>query len=142
VGLPARARDLSIGDRLVELPISFDLASITAYERVIPRYGDLHTSQEAAARAGLAQPIASGTMLVAYAVEQALPGPLGDDWARGGSLGLTFTRPLVAGDDVTLTADVVAKLPRAGRTQIVLALNAQHTDGTAVALGSASATID
>lgn len=131
-----------MGDRLVDVPLAFDLASIQAFERVVPRYDDIHTSEDAAARAGLSQPIASGTMLVAYAVEQALPGPFGDAWAYGGSLGLTFTRPIVAGDDVTLTAEVVGKLPRDGRTQIVLALNAQLTDGTAVALGTASVGLD
>jgi acyl dehydratase len=131
-----------VGDRLVEVPLAFDVASIEGFEQVVPRYDDLHTSEDAAARAGLSQPIASGTMLMAYIVEQALPDPLGDAWPYGGSLALAFTRPVVAGDDVTLTADVAGKLPHDGRTQIVLALNAQLTDGTAVALGTASVRLD
>ena len=142
MGVPPRARDLSIGQRLVELPLAFGDEAIRAFEDVVPRYDDIHTSGEAAARAGLAQPIASGTMVVAYAVEHALPSALGDAWAYGGSLALTFLRPIVAGDDVTLTADVVGRLPHDDRTQIVLAIEAQLTDGTAVARGTASARLD
>lgn len=141
MGVPAEGRELRVGERIAELPVEFDLDGILAYERVHQHWGSIHNDPDIASKAGFSSIFASGTMLLAYAAEHLLPGQFGESWSDGGAIGLTFLRPLVPGDRVLLTADVVAKLPRGGNTEVVLELKATLESGELVATGAARATL-
>jgi acyl dehydratase len=130
---------LSVGERVAEFPIHFDLDTILAYERVHPHWGSIHSDPNVAAQAGFGNIFASATMLIAFAAEHLLPGRFGESWSDGGAIAFTFLRPLVPGDRVLLTADVVAKLPRGDNTEVVLELKATLESGELVAVGSARA---
>jgi acyl dehydratase len=137
--LLARAVEISSSKRIAELSIDFTLDHINSYEALVPyQIATIHDADTVAA-AGMSQPIASGSMLVAYTVERLLPGIFSEGWSRAGSLALSFTRPVVPGDRVVLAADVVAKLPRRENTLVVMKLSATLPNGDIVAVGSASA---
>lgn len=139
VGLSARAADLSVGQRVAEVPIDFSLEHIQQYEDVVPYQIKTIHDLETLEKSGMAQVIASGSMLVAYTVERLFPSVFYEGWSHRGTLGLSFIRPVVPGNQVTLAADVVAKIPQRENTVIVMKLSATLPNGDVVAAGSASA---
>ena len=130
---------MSVGDRVAEITIDYSHDRVTAYEQVIPHYDSIHESPDAAERAGFSQPFASGTMAAAYTIEVLFPELFGEGWTHAGSLNTANIRPILMGSQVTLAADVVAKLPRGEDTLVVMSVNAMLPDGTLVMAGQASA---
>lgn len=122
--LRADAADISIGQRIAEVPTEYTEEHILAYENVIPRKESIHSSVEEAERAGFSQRFASGTMLAAHVIERLLPDVFGSGWTAGGSFNIAFLRPILYGSKVNVTADVVAKLPRQENSLIVMQLGA------------------
>ena len=139
ISSPVAAEDFSIGQRIAQLSIDYNLHLIRTWEETIPHYRNIHDDFEVAASAGFGQPFASGTMLVSFTVEKLFPGWFGEAWTHGGALSLTFARPVIPGERVTFTAEVAGKLPRGKQTQVVFRLDARLTSGPRVAGGFASA---
>jgi acyl dehydratase len=130
---------LSVGDRVAELLIDYSDEHIKAYEGIVPHNKGIHNDASSAQREGFRQPFASGTMMIAHVVENLLPSVFGDGWVRRGSLNCAFVRPITAGSQVTLGADVVGLLPRGDETLVVMKIEALLPSGEALVLGSASA---
>ena len=82
--------------------------------------GNIHSSEESARRAGLEAPIAQGMMTIAYASEL-LTQIHGPGWLERGSITVTFTAPVFAGDDVTIEmeGENVRAVNQAGRLLMV-----------------------
>lgn len=66
--------------------------------------GNIHSDIEVARRTGLDEPIAQGMMTLAYASEL-LTRIAGKDWIARGEIEVKFTRPLLAGETVTVIAE-------------------------------------
>jgi acyl dehydratase len=139
VELLARASDLSIGQTVADMNIDFSMEHMSEYEAVVPHYANVHDSVEAASSVGYGKPFASGTMIVAYAIERLLPDVFGDGFIRQGKISCNFTRPIIPGDQVRLSAEIIAKLPHGENTDVIMRLTAALPDGELVAVGSASA---
>lgn len=65
--------------------------------------GNIHSDIEVAKRTGLDAPIAQGMMTLAYASEL-MTQIYGPAWLERGEISLKFTKPVYAGDDVTVEA--------------------------------------
>lgn len=66
--------------------------------------GNIHSDIEVARRTGLDAPIAQGMMTLAYASEL-MTRVCGSRWLELGQIDVKFTKPVVAGDTVTLRAE-------------------------------------
>jgi acyl dehydratase len=65
--------------------------------------GNIHSDIEVARRTGLDAPIAQGMQTLAYASEL-LTRICGDAWLERGEISVKFIKPVLAEDDVTVTA--------------------------------------
>jgi 3-hydroxybutyryl-CoA dehydratase len=65
--------------------------------------GNIHSDIEVARRTGLDAPIAQGMMTLAFASEL-MTKISGSAWLERGEISVKFTKPVFAGDTVTLTA--------------------------------------
>lgn len=65
--------------------------------------GNIHSDIEVAKRTGLDAPIAQGMMTLAYASEL-MTQIYGPAWLERGEISVKFTKPVYAGDDVTVEA--------------------------------------
>jgi acyl dehydratase len=137
--LPVNARSLAIGQRVSEYVIDYSADHIQGYEAAVPTRDNFHNSPQKARDAGFAQPFASGTMIVAHTIENLLPGVFGEGWTRAGTVNAAFIHPILAGSQVLLAADVVAKLPRGDDTLVVMQLSATLPTGEQLIAGHASA---
>ena len=88
--------------------------------------GNIHSDVEVAASVGLDAPIAQGMQTLAYASEL-LTQICGPDWLERGELSVKFTKPVFAGDSVTVTATGDGPY----------AVEARNQDGDAVMVGDA-----
>jgi acyl dehydratase len=66
--------------------------------------GNIHSDIEVARRTGLDAPIAQGMQTLAYASEL-LTQICGDDWLVRGEIAVKFIKPVLAEDDVTVSAE-------------------------------------
>jgi acyl dehydratase len=66
--------------------------------------GNIHSDLDVAKRTGLDATIAQGMMTLAFASEL-MSHVCGAKWLERGELDVKFTKPVVAGDTVTVTAD-------------------------------------
>jgi acyl dehydratase len=139
VGLHQSGRELSVGQRIAELQLDYTREHIQAYEDIVPHNKGIHDDSDSAQKEGFSQPFASGTMAVAHIVENLMPPVFGDGWSRQGSLNVAFVRPVLAGSQVTLAADIVGLLPRGDDTLVVMKVEASLPTGETLVVGSASA---
>jgi 3-hydroxybutyryl-CoA dehydratase len=65
--------------------------------------GNIHSDVEVAKRTGLDAPIAQGMMTLAYASEL-MTRAVGPEWLSRGEISVKFTKPVYAGDTVTVRA--------------------------------------
>jgi acyl dehydratase len=65
--------------------------------------GNIHSDIEVAKRTGLDAPIAQGMQTLAYASEL-LTQLCGADWIERGEISVKFIKPVLASDDVTVSA--------------------------------------
>ena len=66
--------------------------------------GNIHSDIEVAKRTGLDAPIAQGMQTLAYASEL-MTQVYGDDWLERGEISVKFIKPVLASDDVTVSAE-------------------------------------
>lgn len=69
--------------------------------------GNIHSDLEVARRTGLDATIAQGMMTLAFASEL-MTQATGAAWLEHGEIDVTFTKPVFAGDDVTVAAEAGA----------------------------------
>lgn len=65
--------------------------------------GNIHSDEEVAKRTGLNAPIAQGMQTLAYASEL-MTRVCGAEWLERGEISVKFTKPVFAGDTVTVAA--------------------------------------
>ena len=98
---------------------------------------NLHTDRTKAAEAGLAAPIASGVQCEGDMI-RLMTDLFGDAWFRHGRMQVKYPRPVLAGMTIQAHARVNARRPAQHGTLVELEVRCEATDGTLVAVGTAS----
>jgi acyl dehydratase len=101
---------------------------------------NIHTDPEKAKAMGLDRPIASGQMSYSY-FHELMCRQFGIDFRQGGSLSVTFLKPVYAGDTVSVQGIVEGKDEADGRTIMTVNVWLENQDGEKTSTGQATVTI-
>lgn len=129
------AETITVGQKLPSLTKEVAQRKIDAYSGVRPR--SIHTDEAWARAKGFRVPLAQGMMSTAY-VSEMMTGFLGAGFVKGGSMSVTFTRPVYAGDRLTVCGVVTDKRPENGATRVVVEVWCENQHGEKTMVGSAS----
>jgi 3-hydroxybutyryl-CoA dehydratase len=141
---------IRIGDRLNGVTKTLDQDRMDRFEkvgRILITEGEeteeptnIHTDPEKAKAMGLDRPIASGQMSYSY-FHELMCRQFGIDFRQGGSLSVTFLKPVYAGDTVSAQGIIEAKDEFDGRTTLTVNVWLENQDGEKTSTGQASVTI-
>ncbi len=126
---------VTIGQKLPSLTKEISQRKIDAYSGVRPR--SIHTDEAWARAKGFRVPLAQGMMSTAY-VSEMMTSFLGAGFVQGGSMSVTFTRPVYAGDRLTVHGVVTEKRPENGATRVVVEVWCENQHGEKTMVGSAT----
>ncbi len=98
---------------------------------------NIHTDSEFAKSKGLPDTIADGLITTAW-IESVLRDILGTGYIKGGSLMTKYIRPVLDGDEVTLTMILKDKKNENNATRLLIDIVCTNQKGEAVVVGSAS----
>ena len=127
--------DVTIGRELPPLVKDVSQRKIDAYSGVRPRY--IHSDESWAQAKGFRTCLAQGMMSTAY-VSDMMTRFLGAGFVKGGTLSMSFVKPVYAGDRLTVHGVIKDKRPEAGGTRVVVEVRCQNQDGQTTAVGTAS----
>ena len=108
---------------------------IDAYSVVRPR--SIHTGESWARAKGFRAPLAQAMMSTAY-VSELMTRFLGAGFVKGGTISMTFVKPVYAGDRLTVHGVVKDRQPENGRTRITVEVSCVNQGGQTTAIGTAS----
>jgi 3-hydroxybutyryl-CoA dehydratase len=108
---------------------------IDAYSVVRPR--SIHTDESWARAKGFRAPLAQAMMSTAY-VSEMMTRFLGAGFVKGGTISMTFVKPVYAGDRLTVHGVVKDRRPEHGDTRIVVEVWCVNQHGEKTAIGTAS----
>jgi acyl dehydratase len=126
---------VSIGHVLPPLVKEIPQRRIDAYSGVRPNY--IHSDEAFARRKGFRAPLAQAMMSTAY-VSELMTGFVGAGFVKGGRMAMTFIKPVLAGDRLTVHGVVKDATPEAGRTRVVVEVWCENQHGEKTAVGTAS----
>ena len=126
---------IEIGQSLPALVKEVGQRKIDAYSTVRAR--SIHTDEAWARAKGFRAPLAQGMMSTAY-VSEMMTAFLGEGFVRGGTLSMTFTQPVYAGDRHTVYGEVKEKRAEGAATRVVVSVWCENQDGVTTAIGTAS----
>lgn len=129
----------TIGARLPELVKAIPQRRIDAYSGVRPNY--IHSDEAFARRKGFRAPLAQAMMSTAY-VSELMTRFAGAGFVKGGRMAMTFIKPVLAGDTLTVHGIVKDTQPEDGRTRVTVEVWCENQHGEKTALGTASALLD
>jgi acyl dehydratase len=130
---------ITIGQPLPPLVKEIPQRRIDAYSGVRPNY--IHSDEAFARKRGFPAPLAQAMMSTAY-VSEMMTRFVGAGFVKGGTLSMTFVKPVLAGDRLTVHGVVKERRPDAGRTRVVVEVWCQNQHGDTTAVGTASGLID
>jgi phosphate acetyltransferase/phosphate butyryltransferase len=130
---------VSIGQTLPELVKEIPQRRIDAYSGVRPNY--IHSDEAFARKKGFRAPLAQAMMSTAY-VSELMTGFAGAGFVRGGKMAMTFIKPVLAGDTLTVRGVVKEIQPENGRTRVVVEVWCENQHGDKTAVGTASGLLD
>jgi acyl dehydratase len=128
-----------IGQALPSLVKEVAQRKIDAYSGVRPNY--IHSDEAFARKRGFRAPLAQAMMSTAY-VSEMMTRFVGAGFVKGGTLSMTFIKPVLAGDRLTVHGVVKERRPDAGRTRVVVEVWCENQHGEKTAVGSASGLVD
>ena len=125
--------DFNVGDQAPPVVRTIEADQIRKFIELLEVTQPLFHDEEVARAAGHRGVIAPGPVLLSYALGSLSP----SGWTRGTAIGLfgvdgvRFKKPLYAGDQVTITNEVVAKRlsGKPGRGYVSFAVRATNQDG-------------
>lgn len=129
------AESIQIGDELPPLKKPIAQRQIDAYSGVRPH--SIHTDAEWARKKGFAAPLAQGMMSTAY-VSQMMVQFLGEGFIKGGKMGVSFIKPVLAGDTLTVHGSVKSKDAEGARTRVTVEFWCENQQGVKTMVGTAS----
>ena len=129
------AETITIGQELPALVKEISQRQIDAYSGVRPR--SIHSDEAWARAKGFRAPLAQGMMSTAY-VSEMMTELLGAGFVKGGSMSVSFTKPVYAGDRLTVRGVVRDKRSENGATRVVVDVWAENQHGQKTMAGTAS----
>jgi acyl dehydratase len=129
------AESIRIGDELPPLTKPIAQRQIDAYSGVRPY--SIHTDAEWARKKGFAAPLAQGMMSTAY-VSQMMVQFLGEGFVKGGKMGVSFIKPVLAGDTLTVRGSVRSKDAEGAQTRVTVEFWCENQQGVKTMVGTAS----
>ena len=130
---------ISIGQELPPLVKDVPQRKIDAYSGVRPNY--IHSDEAFARKRGFRAPLAQAMMSTAY-VSELMTRFVGAGFVKGGTMSMTFIKPVLAGDRLTVRGVVKERRPENGRTRAVVEVWCENQDGDKTAVGTASGLLD
>jgi acyl dehydratase len=126
---------IKVGQVLPSLVKEVAQRKIDAYSGVRAR--SIHTDEAWARQKGFRAPLAQGMMSTAY-VSELMTQLLGAGFIKGGTMSMTFVRPVYAGDRLTVHGVVADVRPEDGATRVVVDVWCENLQGEKTAVGTAS----
>ena len=124
-----------VGQKLPSLTKEVSQRKIDAYSGVRPH--SIHTDEAWARAKGFRVPLAQGMMSTAY-VSEMMTNFLGAGFVQGGRMSVTFTRPVYAGDRLTVHGVVTEMRAENGRSRVMVEVWCENQHGEKTMVGSAS----
>ena len=132
---PQTAKRLEVGDELPPLTKTILQRQIDCYSGVRPH--SIHTDPEWARKKGFRAPLVQAMMSTAYA-SQLMVQFIGEGYIKGGKLSVAFTKPVFAGDTLTVRGRIRSREPEGNRTRVNVDVWCVNEDGVTTMVGSAS----
>jgi phosphate acetyltransferase/phosphate butyryltransferase len=130
---------VSIGQTLPELVKHIPQRRIDAYSGVRPNY--IHSDEAFARKKGFRAPLAQAMMSTAY-VSELMTRFAGAGFVKGGTMAMTFIKPVLAGDTLTVRGIVKEKRPEGERTRVIVEVWCENQHGETTAVGTASGLLE
>jgi 3-hydroxybutyryl-CoA dehydratase len=131
----AETGSITIGQVLPSLTKEIAQRKIDAYSGVKPR--SIHTDEAWAREKGFRAPLAQAMMSTAY-VSELMTQLLGAGFVKGGTMAMTFIKPVYAGERLTVHGVVTDLRPENGTTRVVVDVWCEDQEGDKTAIGTAS----
>ena len=132
---PQTGRRLEVGEELTPLKKTIQQRQIDCYSGVRPH--SIHTDPEWARQKGFRAPLVQAMMSTAYA-SQLMVQFIGEGYIKGGKLSVAFTKPVYAGDTLTVRGRIRSREPEGDRTRVSVDVWCVNEDGVTTMVGSAS----
>ena len=129
------AKRVEIGEELPPLTKHIVERQLDCYSGVRPH--SIHTDAEWAKKKGFRAPLAQAMMSTAY-VSQLMVAFLGEGFVRGGKMSMSFTKPVIEGDTLTVKGIVKSREQQGGRMRVTVEVKCENQDGVMTAVGTAS----
>ncbi len=129
------ARRLEVGEELPPLTKTIQQRQIDCFSGVRPN--SIHTDAEWARKKGFRAPLAQAMMSTAY-VSQLMVQFLGEGYIKGGRMSVSFTKPVIVGDTLTVRGRVKSREPEGDRTRVTVEVSCENQDGVMTMVGTAS----
>jgi acyl dehydratase len=124
-----------VGEELPALSKTVEQRRIDCYSGVRPH--SIHTDPEWARQKGFRAPLAQGMMSTAY-VSELMLALVGEGFVRGGRMSVSFIKPVVVGDTLTVRGRVKSREPEGSRTRVTVEVWCENQDGVKTMVGTAS----
>ena len=131
----AETGTITIGQILPSLVKEISQRKIDAYSGVKPR--SIHTDEEWAREKGFRAPLAQAMMSTAY-VSELMTQLLGAGFIQGGTMAMTFIKPVYVGDCLTVRVVVRDQRPENGPTRVTVEVWCENQHGEKTTAGTAS----
>ncbi|MDH4147315.1 MAG: MaoC/PaaZ C-terminal domain-containing protein [Acidimicrobiia bacterium] len=132
---PGRSGTLGVGQRLGPVARTLEQRQIDIYSGVKP--GSIHTDESWARAKGFPTTIAQGMMSTAY-VSALMTAALGAGFVEGGRMDVRFLRPVLRGDRLVVSGEVVGFERDGGQLRAHLEVAVHNQDGAQTLGGTAS----
>ena len=129
------ARALEIGEEVPPLRKTIQQRQIDCFSGVRPN--SIHTDEAWARKKGFRAPLAQAMMSAAY-VSELMMQFLGAGYVKGGRVSLSFTKPVIVGDTLTVRGRVKSRESDGDRTRVSVEVWCENQDGVMTMIGTAS----
>ena len=132
---PQTARQFVVGDELPPLRKTIVQRQIDCFSGVRPH--SIHTDPEWARQKGFRAPLVQAMMSTAY-VSQMMMQFASTGFVKGGSMSVSFIKPVYAGDTLTVRGRVKSREPQGKATRVTVEVWCENQDGVKTMVGTAS----
>jgi acyl dehydratase len=132
---PQTVEHIPVGGELPKLTKAIQQRRIDCYSGVRPN--SIHTDPEWARKKGFRAPLAQAMMSTAY-VSQLMMQIAGAGFVKGGKMSVSFIKPVVVGDTLTVCGRVKSRERDGDRTRVTVEVWCENQDGVKTMVGTAS----
>ena len=133
---PHTVKRLAVGEELPPLTKTIVQRQIDCFSGVRPH--SIHTDPEWARQKGFRAPLVQAMMSTAY-VSQMMMQFAGTGFVKGGSMSVSFIKPVYAGDTLTVRGRVKSREPQGKSARVTVEVWCENQDGVKTMVGTASA---